>query len=85
VKEGPDLDRLLARALEAKRQTRQALARLPYEEKIEHWLRMRANTEAMRAAREAHGATGGQPEAAAADDRQSLSEMTKRALTRTRR
>jgi hypothetical protein len=53
VKEGPDLDRLLAQALEAKRQTRQALARLPYEEKFVHWLRMRANTEAMRAAREA--------------------------------
>jgi hypothetical protein len=61
VKEGPDLDRLLARALEAKRQTRQALARLPYEEKFVHWLRMRANTEAMRAAREA----AGKPNAAA--------------------
>jgi hypothetical protein len=53
VKPGPDLDRVLARALAAKLEVRRALALLPYEEKIRRLLQMQANAAAIREARDA--------------------------------
>jgi hypothetical protein len=50
------IESVLRHALEVKRETRRALARLPYEEKIEHWLRLKANADAIREARRAYGA-----------------------------
>ena len=52
---GADLDRLLARALAAKLETRRALARLPYEEKLRRLLQMQANAAAIREARQGQG------------------------------
>ncbi len=56
MKPGADLDRLLSRALAAKLETRCALARLPYEEKLRRLLQMQANAAAIREAREARPA-----------------------------
>lgn len=45
---------VLARALEAKRATRRALASLPYEEKIRRMLQLQANIKAFRNAKAVH-------------------------------
>lgn len=49
---GADLDKVLERALAAKLETRRALARLPYEEKIRRMLRMQVIAAEIRAARQ---------------------------------